>query len=45
MKCRFRVEHKNKGRKTVTVTCTNPANVIKILARYGWIVQNFYEVD
>ena len=50
MKYRFRVEKfdgkKGKSyRKTIIVPCTNPANVMKALARYGWIVQNFYEVD
>ena len=44
MKYRFRVEHKTEGRKTITVQCTNPANVIKTLARFGWVVQVYYEV-
>jgi hypothetical protein len=43
---RFRIEHiKTNERKSINCRCSDPGNVIKVLFRYGWLVQIHYQIN
>jgi len=45
MSYRFRVQHSvTQKRKTLTIKCADPVNIMAALAFKGWIVQIYYEV-
>lgn len=42
---RFRMENLKGERRTLTIECHSPSNVIAKLAEHGWLVQVHYECE